>query len=254
MTARPSANSGATDATAEKHTPDAIAEPQDAGGDSINDDSASTRSSKGSFAAQTQPADIVYHYLTFETALPPPIVSSSAQTHSPAPPPPNLDAFVDPFAWAPARKAFLVYLSCVATGLTSYTAGSYSPPAQAMADEWHVSKEAVLVGILTFCFGFAMAPMALAPFSEINGRYPVFAVSGILFVVCQICCAVTRSFPGMLVARFFVGCGSSVFSTMVGGVVSDMYHSKERNTPMALFSGAVLVGTGLVSLMPAAGE
>lgn len=32
---------------------------------------------------------------------------------------------------------------------------------------------------------------------------------------------------------------------MVGGVVSDIYHAEDRNTPMALFSGAALAGTGL---------
>ena len=91
--------------------------------------------------------------------------------------------------------------------------------------------------------------MVLAPFSEINGRYPVFAASGVLYFVCQICCAVTRSYPGMLVARFFVGCGSSVFSTMVGGVISDLYHAKDRNTPMAVYSGFVFIGTGLGPLV-----
>lgn len=114
-----------------------------------------------------------------------------------------------------------------------------------------------------FTTGFATAPMVLAPFSELNGRKPVFVATGILFVICQLCCAVTRSYPGMLVARFFAGVGSSTFSTMVGGVVSDTYHASgtlsnfsdhsqpstndcaERNTPMALFSGAALFGTGL---------
>lgn len=91
--------------------------------------------------------------------------------------------------------------------------------------------------------------MVLAPFSEINGRYPVFVGAGIVFLVCQICCAVTRSYAGMLVARFWVGCGSSVFSTMVGGVVSDLYHAEDRNTPMALFSGGALFGTGLGPLV-----
>lgn len=32
---------------------------------------------------------------------------------------------------------------------------------------------------------------------------------------------------------------------MVGGVISDIYHAEDRNTPMALFSGAALFGTGL---------
>ena len=87
--------------------------------------------------------------------------------------------------------------------------------------------------------------MVLAPFSEINGRKPVFVATGILSVICQLCCAMTRSYPGMLVARFFAGVGGSTFSTMVGGVVSDIYHAEDRNAPMALFSGAALFGTGL---------
>lgn len=92
--------------------------------------------------------------------------------------------------------------------------------------------------------GFAVAPMVLAPFSEINGRRPVFLASGILFVVCQLCTGFTHSYAGMLVVRFLVGVGGSTFSTMVGGVVSDIYHADNRNTPMALFSGSALFGTG----------
>lgn len=36
---------------------------------------------------------------------------------------------------------------------------------------------------------------------------------------------------------------------MVGGVISDIYHAEDRNTPMALFSGAALFGTGLAPLL-----
>jgi MFS family permease len=36
---------------------------------------------------------------------------------------------------------------------------------------------------------------------------------------------------------------------MVGGVVSDIYHTAERNKPMALFSGGALFGTGLGPLV-----
>lgn len=36
---------------------------------------------------------------------------------------------------------------------------------------------------------------------------------------------------------------------MVGGVISDIYHADDRNTPMALFSGAALFGTGIGPLI-----
>jgi MFS family permease len=39
---------------------------------------------------------------------------------------------------------------------------------------------------------------------------------------------------------------------MVGGVISDIYHAEDRNTPMALFSGAALFGTGLAPMLASA--
>lgn len=193
---------------------------------------------------------ITYLYLTFQTSLPlpsryTPINLDDAQ----CPLPPDLTVYTSPFEWPESRKNFTIWLSCIATMVTAYTAGSYAPATQQMAAEWNVSQVAIVVGITTFCVGFAIAPMVLAPFSEINGRYPVFVGAGVLYWICQVGCAVTRSYAGMMVARFWAGCGSSVFSTMVGGVVSDLYHAKDRNTPMALFSGAALFGTGLGPLV-----
>lgn len=169
---------------------------------------------------------IVYHYLTFETELPSPTNLGPAQNDSAVPEPPDLRNYVSPFTWSTSRKTFTTWLSCAVTAVTAYTAGSYSPPSQQMSDYWGVSQTAIYVGITTFTTGFAIAPMVLAPFSELNGRKPVFVATGALFVLCQICCAVTRSYPGMLVARFFAGVGGSTFSTMVGGVVSDIYHTE----------------------------
>ncbi|KAB8302755.1 hypothetical protein EYC80_006105 [Monilinia laxa] len=193
---------------------------------------------------------IVYHYLTFETSIPSPTsnISSTGSSES-ALMQPELKKYTSPFDWPESRKRCTLFLSCMATFATAYTAGAYSPAAKQMMELWQVSEVAILVGITTFCTGFAVAPMALAPFSELNGRKPIFVAAGALFFITQICCAVTQSYPGMLVARFFVGCGSSVFSTMVGGVISDIHHKEARNTPMALFSGAALFGTGLGPLV-----
>jgi len=187
---------------------------------------------------------ITYHYLTYETTLPAPNFTAR-RSKTDAPEPPDIHKFQNPFEWKRSRKEWITWLSCVCTAATAFTAGAYSPGAEQMGAEWHVSRVAILVGICTFTTGFAVAPMVLAPLSEINGRRPVFIATGLLFWLCQVCCAVTKSYGGMLVARFFVGVGGSTFSTMVGGVVSDIYHTKDRNYPMALFSGAALLGTGL---------
>lgn len=193
-----------------------------------NEDSTLCLEGKDLFTSSPQQEDvpIIYRYLTFETELPPPTSLGPAQNGSVVPEQPDLRNYVSPFTWSKSRKTFTTWLSCAVTVVTAYTAGSYSPPSQQMSDYWGVSQVAIYVGITTFTTGFAVAPMVLAPFSELNGRKPVFVATGILFVVCQLCCAVTHSYSGMLVARFFVGVGGSTFSTMVGGVVSDIYHTE----------------------------
>lgn len=193
---------------------------------------------------------ITYHYLTFETALPLASQLSWARPDGiPAPEPPDLTHYVSPFTWPAFRKNTIIFLSCITSVFVCYAAGSYDAASEQIKTQWGVSQTSAYLGITTFTIGFAIAPMVLAPFSELNGRKPVFLITGILFWVSQLSCAITRSFPGLLVARFFVGVGGSTFSSTIGGVISDIYHKEDRNTPMALFSGLALFGTGLGPLV-----
>ncbi|KAH7627803.1 major facilitator superfamily domain-containing protein [Sordaria sp. MPI-SDFR-AT-0083] len=202
--------------------------------------------------------EITHLYLTFSIQLPSAnttLRSSSlpSTTENVPPQPPNLKPFTNPLLWPRSLKLTMLTLSCIATFLTAYTAGAYSPPQLLLLQTLsHAhSSTAILGGISTFCLGFALAPMVLAPFSEMNGRYPVFVVAGVVFVIFQAVCGVVDTLEGMLIARFFLGVGASVFSTMVGGVIADIWTKEERNTPMALFSGAVLMGTGAGPLVSA---
>lgn len=132
---------------------------------------------------------LTYLDLTFNTDIPVPPQPLSID-------PPNLKHLISPYDWSHSYKVTVTGISCISTLFASFAASCYSPGAEQMADEWHVSQEAVLVGITTFTCGFAVGPMFLAPFSEINGRKPVFVATAILFTVCQLCCAICRSFPG----------------------------------------------------------
>ena len=184
---------------------------------------------------------ISYMFLTFDTPLPlPPSLHDSRKL----PLCPDLRPYMSPMQWGQARKNIALALSCISTFLTAYTAGCYSPPADLIAHDLGTTRLVTLVGLTTFTTGFAFAPMALAPISEIWGRFPVFIVAGFVFVIFQAVCSVMPHIAGLIIARFFLGCGASVFSAVVGGVIADIWDKKERNTPMALFSGSVLAGTG----------
>lgn len=186
-------------------------------------------------------APIEFEYLTYDTELPSlSRTIDDGQEKDTLPSPPDLAKYQDPFTWSRAQKQSLVWQSVVGTALTAYSAGSYAPAVDQMVAEWGYGRVEVLVGITLFTIGFGVAPMILgqsciifrpqkrshpftAPFSEINGRRPVFVVAGIIFVVCVACCAATQLYAGMMVSRLLGGLASSVFSTMVGGVVADIY-------------------------------
>ncbi|CAG8932822.1 unnamed protein product [Penicillium salamii] len=190
--------------------------------------------------------EIELRYLTFETPLPPLQPNENGVI---GPELPDLGRCTSPFAWSRARKIFITWLSCLSTLVTTYTPGAYTAGLDQYKAEWHVDTTMVYTGITTFTLCFAISPMVLAPFSEIQGRRPVFVTAGIVYVISQIGSGVTASYAGMLVTRALAGVSCSVFSTMVGGVVSDIYEAAERNTAMSIFTGAALCGTGLGPLV-----
>jgi MFS family permease len=203
-------------------------------------------SMSASFPQLNASSPIKHFDLDFDTVIPPTSHQSSLKDDCSSPPPqPDLKKFVSPFSWSKTRKNLTMVLCCCATMTSAYSAGSFSPASAAMMSSWNVSAMYVSFGITAFCIGFAIMPMVLAPFSELRGRYPVFWICGLLFTGSQIGCALVQTYHGMIIFRFLVGCSSSVFASVVGGVVSDLYHAKDRNAPMAVYSGAALLATGL---------
>lgn len=192
--------------------------------------------------------DIEYVYLNFDTeiATRPVFPDNTVKDY---PPCPRLKKYDNPYTWSKSRKNLMTWVSCATNMTAAYSAGAYAAPAEQLTELWGISRVAYNVGITVFTAGFGIGPMFLAPFSEINGRRPVFIATGILFVAMQLACSLTNTYSGMLVARFFGGLGGSTFSTMVGGILADIWVSSERNTPMVLFTGATLFGTGLGPLV-----
>lgn len=193
---------------------------------------------------QTQANEIEEVYLEFSTELPTPIFTSDPPVD-----PPNLVKYTSPFLWSKPRKTIVTIISCCVTALSAYAAGEYTPPSDELMAKWHVGKVVYNLGITMYTLGFGIGPMVMASFSEINGRRPIFLASGVVFTVCLIGCGATESFAGMMLARFFLGIAGSTFSTMVGGIISDIYNAQDRNAPMSCFSGAALFGTGLGPLV-----
>jgi hypothetical protein len=125
---------------------------------------------------------IEYLYLEFDTLLPLPVLNVSSVSESgSSPAAPDLKPYTSPFLWPESRKRLTIVIACLVTILAAATPGEFSAAAAQLQPLWNMSATALDVGITSFTTGFAVAPMILAPFSEINGRRPLFILSGILF-------------------------------------------------------------------------
>jgi multidrug resistance protein len=91
--------------------------------------------------------------------------------------------------------------------------------------------------------------MAFAPFSEIWGRRPVYAVTLLFAVVFTIPGAVAQNIETLLVTRFIAGIAFSAPMSLVGGTLADLWKNEERGVPMAAFSAAPFIGPGVGPLV-----
>lgn len=157
--------------------------------------------------------------------------------------------YLSPFRWSPSKKIIVLSGAFMASTLAAYSAGAYALSAGPLRRRWSISDTEFNAGITVFVAGFGWAPMILAPVSEVHGRYWVFVGSGVVFFVGTLGCAFTNNYIGMLFSRFVTGSGAAVYATLTGGVVSDLYTKEHRNTPMALYSLSIMIGTGLGPLV-----
>ncbi|KAH8834281.1 major facilitator superfamily domain-containing protein [Flagelloscypha sp. PMI_526] len=160
----------------------------------------------------------------------------------------------NPLEWSKQRKWITTGLACTLTLLVQSVSTSYAMGGESMKADLGCSQELVDLGLVAYVFGCAVAPLALAPVSEVAGRYWVYASSAILWTLCFIPIALAKNIWLVIVFRFISGCAASTGSTLVGGTVADLFAPHERGmyryffyaqTLMALFSVQALVGSGL---------
>ena len=84
--------------------------------------------------------------------------------------PSEVTAPVDPFQWRQSHKSWVLVLCCASTFLAAYTPGAYTSGLEQMGREWGVGRVPLVGGVTTYSTGFAIAPMLLAPLSEVRLR------------------------------------------------------------------------------------
>lgn len=157
----------------------------------------------------------------------------------------------NPFNWPKKKKRMIATVAILITLSAAFASTCYAWAADAIAVDLHVSKIVSLLGGTTFTLGFGIAPMVLAPLSEVYGRSPLYLTTFALYTLLFIPQALSPNISCMLISRFICGSMSSTGSAMVSGTLADMYHADTRGGPMSVFSSSTLYGTALGSIVGA---
>jgi MFS family permease len=149
----------------------------------------------------------------------------------------------NPFNWSPQRKAFISLLLCLMTLFIGLATTAYSSGIARMTAEFGVSSELGQLGLFTFNFTCALAPLFLAPFCELAGRRVVYVGAYVLFAIMFIGLALGQNIATIIVCRALLGLFGCVGTILVGGTFGDMYTPDQRAVPMATFSYVAILGT-----------
>ncbi|KAF2196417.1 MFS general substrate transporter [Delitschia confertaspora ATCC 74209] len=151
----------------------------------------------------------------------------------------------DPRQWPATFKWAMVLLLAGMAFTITFTCISVVPIAGRIVRDLdknaqsHSAASALLVTIWEF--GEAAGPLLIAPLSELFGRYPVLNVCNVLFIICTLMAALSRSTLFLIVARALTGV--TVASTVLNpAIVGDMFDSDHRGSAMSILMMAPLIG------------
>ncbi|KAB8346156.1 hypothetical protein FH972_023202 [Carpinus fangiana] len=123
----------------------------------------------------------------------------------------------NPHNWSPKRKGFIVAQLVGMTLFIGLATTAYSSGINSMVADLGVSNILGQLGLFTFNFTCALAPMFLAPFCELVGRKIVYVGAYACFILMFIGLALGKNIATILVCRALLGLFGCVGTILVGG-------------------------------------
>lgn len=148
----------------------------------------------------------------------------------------------NPMQFAMARKVMVVLVTGLATLIISLASSAYSGSIGGVIQHFDISDEVATLGLSLYVIGFSVGPLIWAPLSENIGRQIPFFISFLLLAAFCAGCAAAQNIQTLLILRFFAGAFGSSPLTNAGGVVSDMFTSRQRGLALCLFASTPYIG------------
>lgn len=148
----------------------------------------------------------------------------------------------NPMNFPMARKVVVVFVTGFSALIISLSSSGYSGSMEYVIQHFNVSEEVATLGLSLFVMGFSIGPLIWAPLSENIGRQVPFFISFLVMAAFCAGCAGAQNIQTLLILRFFAGAFGSSPLTNAGGLVSDMFTSRQRGLALLLFAATPYIG------------
>ncbi|KAL1963682.1 hypothetical protein VTN77DRAFT_7886 [Rasamsonia byssochlamydoides] len=145
-------------------------------------------------------------------------------------------------SWMKWMITLLQAFSFLSITFASSALSAANPQIQAV---FGASTELVVADTSLFVLAFAIGPALWAPLSELYGRQALYFITYGMTTLFAGAAIASKNIGTLLVLRFFSGAFGASSISNAGGVVSDMYSSRERGLATIAFIGAPFLGPSL---------
>ncbi|KAJ2914534.1 hypothetical protein MD484_g5878, partial [Candolleomyces efflorescens] len=145
--------------------------------------------------------------------------------------------------WPSSKKWTAVSIVSFYCFVSPLASSMMAPGIPELAVKYGITNSTVIaLTLCIFLLSFAIAPLILAPLSEMYGRTWVLHIGNIFTMGFSFGCAFAPNTGTLIAFRFLSGLSGSAPIACGGGSVGDLFAEKDRASAMALFSLGPLIG------------
>ncbi|KDQ64730.1 hypothetical protein JAAARDRAFT_28372 [Jaapia argillacea MUCL 33604] len=153
---------------------------------------------------------------------------------------------INPRNWPSSKKWRMVSLVSFYTFVSPLASSMMAPALPEIAAHYHITSETMIAMTLSvFLLSFALAPLILAPLSEMYGRTWVLHIGNLTFLGFNLGCAFAPNTNFLIGFRFLCGLAGASPIACGGGSISDLFSERDRASAMAAYSLGPLIGPAI---------
>nr|Q7Z9I0.2 RecName: Full=Uncharacterized MFS-type transporter SPBC409.08 [Schizosaccharomyces pombe 972h-] len=155
----------------------------------------------------------------------------------------------NPHNWSRLWKWYITIVNSLLVVCSAFGSSVIAGDLEDVSRDLKVGPEVANLSCSLMVVGFGIGPLVISPLSEMIGRRIVYLVTLMIYIVLQIPCALAPNIACLLIVRFFCGCFGCTPLTLAGGVISDVWETRERGLAIAFFAAGPYAGPTLGPLV-----